>query len=684
MVCTHSAQHVGRIGALAVALGVGAALLTAPGTAWAEPADTADTADTETSAPAASPGTTANRTARTPRAARSTQIVAGDAPAASQPVATETTPSPRRSSRAGALSQPGSPLGAAAENSRSSVSVSTATAGPGSQRPDNDDPASTPAAPAVSAVPAAATSPRISVPAATAAPAAAVAALAVPSEPDSGSAAGSQLESAPVAVAAPVIAASAADTVSEAPTGVASRLLAAVGLSPLGAGGAPVAPVQTPALWALLAWTRREAARTMKVAPAQAVAPAATVAAAVTQPGSLPSNHVGWVTGQRNNGFPGFGWPQTNNTSWANVYGTDLGIMWLNGENDKVQLAFGDTFSGPNMSGDWRNNVLLLSEDTQLYDGLTLINTGPAFQFIPAARNAVFFIGSEVTNIPTAAVYANANNYVNYMSVKSWDSPGRWTTNYSAVSQYDPATDKWVLQRSTIRSAGWFRSSTSYRAGDQNFQQMAYVLQPESKVVDGEPRYIYAFGTPSGRQGSAFLSRVPEGAITDLGQYEYWDGERWVLDKPAVATRVIGDSDRSAGLFGFVRDIANDPNFFGGWFAGLTGAKTGGNVSEMSVQYNEYLDKYVVLYGNGLNNVILRTADTPEGPWSEPVTIATSITYPGLYAPFIHPLSGTGELTDANGDPDVSTLYWNMSLWGNYNVVLMETDLTPLQQSTLV
>ena len=54
----------------------------------------------------------------------------------------------------------------------------------------------------------------------------------------------------------------------------------------------------------------------------------------------------------------------------------------------------------------------------------------------------VFFIGSEVTNIPTSALYADSNNYVSYMSVKSWDSPGRWTTNYSAISQYDPKTDK--------------------------------------------------------------------------------------------------------------------------------------------------------------------------------------------------------------------------------------------------
>jgi hypothetical protein len=450
-------------------------------------------------------------------------------------------------------------------------------------------------------------------------------------------------------------------------------------------------PTDSSAPWTQAVWTRRDltgsGARSV-AARAAAASSAATgrvpaAAVAATPPATLPSTPTGWVTGQRNNAYPGSGWTQTNNTSWANVYGTDVGVMWFNGENDMTQVAFGDTFSGPNMSGNWRSNVLLLSEDTQLYNGLTLKNTGPAGQFIPAARNQVFFIGSEVTNIPSAAVYANGENYVNYFSVKSWDTPGRWTTNYSAISQYNLATDKWVLQPSSVRSAGWFRSSTRYRAGDQNFQQMAYVLQPESKVASGDPRYVYAFGTPAGRAGSAFLSRVPEGAITDLGQYEYWDGDTWVRDKPAVAAPVIGDSPNSGGLFGFVRDIANNPNFFGGWFAGLVGAKTGGNVSEMSVQYNDYLGKYVVMYGNGANNVILRTADTPEGPWSEPTTVATSIQYPGLYAPMIHPLSGTGQLTDSGGAPDVSNLYWNMSLWGNYNVVLMKTDLTNLK-TTLV
>jgi Domain of unknown function (DUF4185) len=445
-----------------------------------------------------------------------------------------------------------------------------------------------------------------------------------------------------------------------------SNLLAAVGFAPH-ALNAPVVPAETPPLWMLLAAARRELERSVNPARSSISAQPSvvTAAAVVTTPTTLPSKEVGWVTG------PGI-------TDGFNIGGTDLGILWENGLTGKIQLAFGDTFSDTNMSQDWRSNVLLLSTDTTLYNGLQLLQTGPAYQFIPSAPSALGPLGSEVTVIPTSAVSVNNEQYVNYMSVKSWDRPGRWTTNYSAISMYDQSTDTWVLVPLTIRSAGWLRSSTPYRPGDQNFQQAAYVLEPEDQVGPGETRYLYAFGTPSGRAGSAYLSRVPEDDVTDLSKYEYWDGSEWVQGNAAVAVPVIGDSTHSKGIFGFVVDWANNPNVFGGYLGGLFGAKTGGNVSEMSVQYNEYLGKYVVLYADGHNNVQLRTADEPEGPWSDPITIATSRQYPGLYAPMIHPWSGTGKLTDANGDPDVSNLYWDMSIWGNYNVVLMQTDLSPL------
>ena len=665
-----AAAPIGRIGALAIALGVGAAVATGSGIARADAPDSGQPDSGATTSGATSSGAP---TEQDPVSEQATS--GGDA----------TTPA-RRAARATTGRKAAGPAAPAATNRQGATAPEATGPSPADRLPLSFRIGES-ASPTVAAADASSSAPQ-RLPASTR-PSAAIPATVAVTVPAS--------RPAPEAASAPALP-PAVTTVAEAPQafatpqnlavgGLAARLLAAVGLT----STAPGAPLDSPALWALLAWTRRDlgganarsvTARAM-AASATANASVATAAVVATPPTSLGSTPIGWVTGQRNSGYPGSNWSQTNNTRWADVYGTDLGVMWFNGDNGLTQVAFGDTFSGVNMTGNWRSNVLLLSDDTQLYDGLTLINTGPALQFIPAARNQVFFIGSEVTNIPSAAVYADGENYVNYFSVKSWDTPGRWTTNYSAVSMYDPATDKWVLQPSTVRSAGWFRSSTRYRAGDQNFQQAAYVLQPESKVEPGGTRYVYAFGTPAGRTGSAFLSRVPEGAMTDLGQYEYWDGATWVRDKPAVAAPIIGDSPNSAGLFGFVRDIANNPNFFGGWFAGLVGAKTGGNVSEMSVQYNEYLDKYVVMYGNGANNVILRTADTPEGPWSAPVTVATSLQYPGLYAPLVHPLSGTGELTDALGDPDVNNLYWNMSLWGNYNVVLMKTDLTPLK-TTLV
>jgi len=314
------------------------------------------------------------------------------------------------------------------------------------------------------------------------------------------------------------------------------------------------------------------------------------------------------------------------------------------------------------------------------------LQTGYAYQFIPRNSGVLFpFLGSEVTVIPTSAISVNNEQYVNYMSVKSWDTPGRWTTNYSAISMYNQDTDKWVLVPSTIRSASWFGSTKPYVPGNQNFQQAAYVLQPADQVAPGETQYLYAFGTPSGRAGSAYLSRVAVDDVNNLAKYQYWNGNTntWVTGKPVAATPVIGDSTHSAGLFGPVIDWANNPNVLGGMLGGLFGAKTGGNVSEMSVQYNEYLGKYVMMYGDGNNNVKLRYADSPEDEWSAPITVATSATYPGLYAPMIHPWSGTGKLVDGNGNPDDSTLYWNMSLWGNYNVVLMKTDLTSLK-ATLV
>jgi hypothetical protein len=638
---------VGRIGAMAVTLGVGAAVATGQGVAWANTSDTgssapdsASSAGASTSDPGAKPSSTGKAAGKPKGTASSGAKTAGQKSDPSLGGSKSATPKPAAVSQIKAIQTNSTRAAVTATDTKVAAARDTTAPATASQPTLQSATVQVTeaAAPEVTPVRAAAT--------------------------------------------APVLA-----TALQAVPRLISSVLAAVGFAPP-AANTPVAPAEPPMLWTLLAAARKEFERntnliaptgTAQTAAATTVAPTAAVS---TVPSSLPSTPVGWVTGQNNGSIGGAKVPQTNNTAGFNIYGTDLGIMWDNqqsGATHYILTAFGDTFSGPNMTGNWRSNVLLLSVDNNLTNGMALVPTGPAYQFIPSAPGTLGLFGSQVTIIPTSGVAVLGNQYVNYMSVKSWDSPGRWTTNYSAIAEYNPATDKWVLVRSTIRSASWFGSSTPYVPGSQNFQQAAYVLEPEDQVGDDGIRYLYAFGTPSGRGGSAYISRVAEGDVNDLAKYQYWNGKKWVTGNPAVAKAVIGTNTDTRPIIGWFVDTANNPNFFGGIFGGLLGAKQGGNVSEMSVQYNDYLDKYVVMYANGKNNVVLRTADTPEGPWSTPITVATSAKYPGLYAPMIHPWSGTGELVDSSGQPDVNNLYWNMSIWGDYNVVMMKTDLSSLK-----
>ena len=91
------------------------------------------------------------------------------------------------------------------------------------------------------------------------------------------------------------------------------------------------------------------------------------------------------------------------------------------------------------------------------------------------------------------------------------------------------------------------------------------------------------------------MARVPQGLVPDLSKYEYWNSDEnaWVPNNPAAATPVIP-----------------------------------GPVGEMSAQYNTYLKQYLVLYGNGANDVVARTAPAPQGPWSPEQLLVPSMAVP--------------------------------------------------------
>ncbi|OBG35431.1 MULTISPECIES: DUF4185 domain-containing protein [Mycolicibacter] len=364
------------------------------------------------------------------------------------------------------------------------------------------------------------------------------------------------------------------------------------------------------------------------VQPVPAADPGLATADAAGAIAGAQTSLVEWVTGPNgpNQTLQRFG-----------ISGTDLGIPWDNGDpaNRQVLYAFGDTFGYCRIQGkQWRQNVLFRSNDNNLADGITV---GPGAvgnkysgsplrqanfskQILPAVQLAPHQEGM----IPTAAIGIAGNQYMNFMSIKQWGRDGEWSTNYSAIAVSNDNGETWGVYPGTVRSTSPENVPRArFVPGNENFQMGAYLR--------GNDGFLYSYGTPSGRGGSAYLSRVPERAIPDLNQYQYWNGDSgsWVPANPAAATPVIP-----------------------------------GPVGEMSVQYNTYLRQYLALYGNGGNDVVARTAPTPQGPWSAEQTLIPTGQIPGgIYAPYVHPWS-TGK-----------DVYFTLSLWNAYDVMLMHTVL---------
>ena len=218
------------------------------------------------------------------------------------------------------------------------------------------------------------------------------------------------------------------------------------------------------------------------------------------------------------------------------ISGTDLGIPWDNGDpaNPQVLMAFGDTFGYCKVHGQqWRYNTLFRSQDHDLahgihvadgvpnnpYSGSPVWAPGLSKQVVPSIHKAAHETGV----IPTAAVSIGRTQYMSFMSIKNWGRDGEWSTNYSGIARSNDNGQTWGIFPGTVRlAAADTVPGGRFFPGNENFQMGAF--------MQGKDGYMYSFGTPSGRSGAAFLSRVPPNALPDLTKYQYWngDGKGWV------------------------------------------------------------------------------------------------------------------------------------------------------------
>jgi hypothetical protein len=724
-----AASYVGRVGRLAVALGVGTAIATGHGVALADDSPSSDSStagtvqstdsagtagpeiaspkpDTEPKTTPAETATATEPTTKTTTANTSTTVAPGVV------VSAQTTTGSSGSTKTPDAKTP-EETGKPEEPTETAQPTQTATPKPTAE-PDptpNKNPSASATAPPTKAVTPSAptvqarataksvsdTSDTVNALASASAPTDADATIAAPLAARVTAVTVPQ----PVApVAAPNPLEMAAGLVSNAVSNIVSNVLGWA-FGPLAGAAAPSAPAQAPLAWTLLAFARREiddfvsslgggSATNAALAATQTTTSLALAAAAAANVPGFPlpgaqlspsTQFVNWVTGDYyNTANAALDWPDT--LARFGVSGTDIGVMWDNGMVDdpstpynehQILMAFGDTFGLRSVPGeDWRFNVLMRSADPNLANGIDVpdgeFGNGNMFGGMPlwdvppgrpyenyarriinpeamppGASAGITLIPTAGISLPTPGTQFGVTQYVNFMSVTNWGSPGQWTTNFSGIAYSTDNGENWSVAPTSIRyNDPW--------SGNANFQQGAFV-----RPGDG---YVYSYGTPNGRQGAAYVSRVLEKDILDVSKYDYyskgnpggWFGwgatpAGWQRNNPAAATPVFGQDQGACGV-----------------------ANAGNQVSEMSVQYNKQLKKYVTLYGDQFNNIVMRTSDTPQGTWST-AKVLMGQQPGGIYAPMMHPWSpstmGTG--TD---------LYWNLSWWGEYNVGLMRTDLT--------
>ncbi|WAC53609.1 DUF4185 domain-containing protein [Gordonia sp. SL306] len=339
------------------------------------------------------------------------------------------------------------------------------------------------------------------------------------------------------------------------------------------------------------------------------------------------STAIQWVTGPRS--------PNRTDQRFS-ITSTDVGVPWDNGSG-QVLMAFGDTWGRCAGQMVWRHNTMLRSNgNSNLDKGITFPNAIPGAvrsgasvtpahpTFAQPMLNAIAVRNTEVGKIPTGGISINGVQFMSYMSIHQWTGPGRWVTNYSAIAISGDNGQTWATDNNTVRANLELTvpGITQLAQGHGRFQMGAFLRSGG---------YVYQYGTPSGRLGAAFVSRFRPADILNLNRYEYYRGGGAWSPRPIDAVPIVRQP-----------------------------------MSEMSVIYNGYLKRFVML-SERAGNIVLRTSPTPVGPWSGEKVIVPAAQAHGLYAPFIHPRS-TGR-----------SLYFVASRWDDYNVMLIRTDLAKVR-----
>lgn len=331
------------------------------------------------------------------------------------------------------------------------------------------------------------------------------------------------------------------------------------------------------------------------------------------------------------------------------IEGTDLGVPFQDG--DITWLLFGDTW-GPKAE---LHDVIGYTSDKTPEKGLKL-------DFVTddiGVYQGIMIPGISTTGafeVPTGGLVIDDQFYI-------------WiTTDHS---------EKVAMGRSVLATASREKAMKAAFSKVYDFSTSKFINVSPVRIKNSdwdllpkqEGEGLMLFGSGTYRESQIYLAYLPLLEIKNKSAIRYFAG---IKDGKPLWNKSEKDAQ---------------PIFW----------QSNSQVGELSVTFNSFIDKWILLYNHGdPRGINLRTADTPWGPWSDTQVIFHPWDDRG-YCHFIHTdwrvnkcdnLHNTGRENEwggeygpyqfghfATGIDQSTTIYFTMSTWNPYDVVLMKARL---------
>lgn len=293
----------------------------------------------------------------------------------------------------------------------------------------------------------------------------------------------------------------------------------------------------------------------------------------------------------------------------------------------------------------WRDNTWSWSTDLDASDGVTgfdepVDGLGAPVEFFPeTAEEAVFNeahkgddcedpCGARRILWPMDAVYDAERDRVLVFYDKIYGEPGEW--NFYSIGYGVAVWEAFDEPPSRPEVApGTEEPTLLFTSEGDNFGAAALAVD--------DWLYAYACASQGGFGKPCRVGRVPLADVLDRAAWHFWDGDAWVDDPDDGVTIFEGNS-------------------------------------QLTVHHNPHLDAYLAVHVDGMtDDLVLRTAPAPEGPWSAQEFAFTA--EPDQGDGFVYCGLGHEELAGDGGRLEYVSYYRGTGDWtGEIRLVEVEID----------